>query len=896
MRPLTVIVLSDYGRDRQVFQGFEHLFDPELAPQSLPVRNQYILRVQAAFALLDWIAQQPRPADARPGSVWRTASRPFDGRWDDRGWANHVRNQVALLVRGNESSTSSFREHLRQALGVDETTIDRLLWEPPRSLLLEVAPTLLSRLYRDWRLAWPQEGRSEERFIPDHPMPEFVPRALFADLNLPEVEFVLPPATRLVEETRETLPIQQALAQLAPGRVTRRFGDVYAGLAHWIPLPAGIQAYSVPVSTYAERAEFVGRFAGLGPAGRVEFDVYRPWRVRLVRADPNVVRPTSNATMIWASGFETQGLPVEIAPPARTAWRGLVRHVHLHLQQYRASVGVRRFALGARAEVRRGANVNQVVDVDFTDDTGAPAAVGFAFETDGLSVALALPPRATLEQRRFEPQLERGLRAAYLRRLVHVDAELPRECNGFQRAWLRQIHFLAVATRALERGVDLSAADAELAQANDPAAYDVILDALLGTQAAPLTAAQTIIEPVDDADEDTEDAVIVGRPRRSRLDQLRQDLRERLSDGNVRVRLSASLVDAQATGNGWAAFLRATLEATLAEALIAAVTAAAPRHVAVDTLVVDIDPDEAVPDHVSLRLTETTVGGAGVLQAIAEPFAQEPRALFRALEAALEPDDLELASATLVRAYRICGAEPEVDALVAAFRAELGHSARVAARTALLAALQARGLETGRAFVVSLNARLLASAARPEHDALVLALLDFWDRAEANLGIEFEPREIAVLASSDPVIQALTAAASLTGPETQPGARVVALTALLWPRTSMLRRDGLTSYNPYRVGVGADPALVRALLLNTDDAVVRLDQDDWETAVLERLRTAGAVRLASPLERPALLRTALVRLPATPVTLGVLTLYPTLERVSREEDRLLAAFVLKEQV
>ena len=98
------------------------------------------------------------------------------------------------------------------------------------------------------------------------------------------------------------------------------------------------------------------------------------------------------------------------------------------------------------------------------------------------------------------------------------------------------------------------------------------------------------------------------------------------------------------------------------------------------------------------------------------------------------------------------------------------------------------------------------------------------------------------------------------------------------------------------MGVGAEPALVRALLLNIDDAVVRLDQDDWETAVLERLRTTGAVRLASPLKQPGLLRTALVRLPATPVTLGVLTLYPTLERVSREEDRLLAAFVLKEQV
>jgi hypothetical protein len=885
MRPLTVTVLSDYGRDRQLFQGFEHLFDPELARQSLPIRNQYILRMQAAFALLDWIAQQSRSGQSRPGSVWRTTSRPFDSRWDDRGWADHVRNQVALLVRGDDASIASFRAHLRQGLGVDETTVDRLLWEPPRSLLLEVAPTLLSRLYRDWRLAWPQEGLSHERFIPDHPMPEFVPRALFADLNLPEVEFILPPATKLVEETRETLPIQQALTQLAPGRVTRRFGDVYAGLAHWSPIPGETETYNLPISTYAEHAEFVGRFAGLGPAGRVEMDVYRPWRVRLAIADPNVIRPTSNAIMIWASGFETHGLPVEIAAPARTAWRGLVRYVHLHLQQYRAGVSVRRFAVGARAETKRGRNVEQLVDVGFIDAAGAPAAVGFAFETDGLSVGLALPARATLEQRQFEPPLERGLRAAYLRRLIHIDAGLPRDSNSFQRAWLRQLHLLAVATRALERGVDLATADAEIVRANDPAAYDALLDALLGVQTAAPAAAQTDLEPADDGDDADGDAAAADWARRGRL-----------TDESVRTRLSACLAAAQAKGDGWAGFQRATLEATLAQALLAAVTAAAPRHAATDSLIVDVDPDEADPDHVSLRLTETTVGGAGALQAIAEPFAQEPRALFRALEAVLEPDDLELASATLARACRICNKLPNVAALVAAVRGELGHAERAAARTALLAALQAHGLETGRAFVVSLNARLLASAMRPEHDALVLALLDFWDRAEARLGIEFEPREIAVLASFDPTIQSLSGAASLAGAEAPAAARVAALTALLWPRTSMLRRTGLASFNPYQAGVGADPGLVRALLLDADDSVVRLDQDDWETTTLERLRSDGAVRLAAPLESPALLRAALVRLPATPVVLGALTLYPTLERVSREEDRLLAAFVLKEQI
>ena len=56
MRPITLTVLSDYGRDRAFYQAFEHLFDPSLAPQYLPIRNPYVMKIQAVFALFDWLA------------------------------------------------------------------------------------------------------------------------------------------------------------------------------------------------------------------------------------------------------------------------------------------------------------------------------------------------------------------------------------------------------------------------------------------------------------------------------------------------------------------------------------------------------------------------------------------------------------------------------------------------------------------------------------------------------------------------------------------------------------------------------------------------------------------------------------------------------------------------
>ena len=60
MRPWTVVVLSDYGRDRLAWQSYDLLFNPELPPRELPVSNRYVLRMQAVFAFQDWIADQLR--------------------------------------------------------------------------------------------------------------------------------------------------------------------------------------------------------------------------------------------------------------------------------------------------------------------------------------------------------------------------------------------------------------------------------------------------------------------------------------------------------------------------------------------------------------------------------------------------------------------------------------------------------------------------------------------------------------------------------------------------------------------------------------------------------------------------------------------------------------------
>ena len=58
-----LLPLSDYGRDRLAYQGYDLLFDPVLRPSLLPIGNRHVMKVQAALAVMDWLAMRIRYAN-----------------------------------------------------------------------------------------------------------------------------------------------------------------------------------------------------------------------------------------------------------------------------------------------------------------------------------------------------------------------------------------------------------------------------------------------------------------------------------------------------------------------------------------------------------------------------------------------------------------------------------------------------------------------------------------------------------------------------------------------------------------------------------------------------------------------------------------------------------------
>ncbi|GAU81824.1 protein DpdJ [Bosea sp. BIWAKO-01] len=891
MRPMTLTVLSDYGRDRIAFQSYEHLFEPTVPQQSLPIHNLAILRMQAVYALYDWLADRTSGSDKV--WMWDILSHPQPKPSDPiQRVRKHVQGSLSALAKGEADAVRDLKTHLVGALKISADTADAILWEAPRSLILEAVPTMLRRLFRDWRLAFPTDGRIHDHYVDYHPLPDFAPRSLFSDLSLPEVKIDIPPADVNSEPKREELPIGQALSHLAPGRVTRRFGPERGKLSHWFPIDPAAPVQAIPIATYALEFDAFGAFsATLNGGTGEEVQVFRPWRIALAKVTRAEALPSTNARFVWCGDMEPTGEALTVPLPSRSTWHGTVQEIAFHIHRFNSSVRVRRFASTAHGTLRT-LSTEMPFSTTFRAEDGAAAAVGFEIDVDGLHVDITLPDAATLAAD-LPVEIASNLRLAYLRQRFAGDRQLPDDLNIFQREWLFQILLVTALSAAVN--TDQTLMVAALAILDAPSQHDPLAASVADFFASTPPPAEEA-DAEDDEDDDDDDR---GPHRGGAIPRLARSLGSHFERPIIRERLRALAEEFETPDpTAFGAFLRHTLLETLGEAFLHACIAAAPRHITADALLLDF----AETDDGSARIwiTESTLGGAGVLQAFAERFAAEPRVFLDALEAALAPSDLELAAEGLRRFVDFSVQDPEIGSGIARLRGTNSHRERAELWKAFSRQLTRRGgFYLGHAFVVSLNGRLLRPGAGPLLDDLLARLLAFWDSLEARFGVAVGVREFSVIASRcEPIAEVVRTFARHTIPHAiATGVDVVGLVSdILWPRAAEIRQRSLQSYNPFRNRRTSDAALVRHLILADAGPRVIFGPEGWRDAMIAALEARGTVTIVAAPSEGAALRTMLVVLTATPIDVGYLQFYAAIDRIENDGADIAVRLILREQV
>ena len=861
MRPWTIVVLSDYGRDRVSYQAYDLLFDPELSVRSLPTGNRYVRRIQSVYATMDYLSEQL--GGAPRGSVWKNLAGSTTWPPDKARQARLAQAITRILTEPAERDR--YGAYLAKALRLDENEIRLLLWEQPRPLLTEVLPTALRRLETHWC----QHPPLHETVARNSPLPEFAPANLFSDLNLPEVSISLPTLNGQEVDPR-VMPILQAMRDFAPGRVSRRYALQHAGERHWIcPTLNPDPRQRVALSTIMD-ADPLGSWAVASTAGVYHLPVYRPLLIKSEQT-PGEVLDTSHARLNWRTQIVARTEGLALSPPKNDPWANLITEVRFFTHQNLSPVEARRFAIASDAEIkyRDGRSVRKTFTFDVDD---APAAIGFRISVDSFCLRLRYPPALWSTLGDATNPLNRAMRTARFLDQARHGPCLASVDNVFAREWLAQLVLSALSNEAVANTISLDVAAERLAQ---------------GT--ADLTLEQTLTLLFQSATVDDADA------HGNVQDKLRMDLEAYLQDPLVLSDLrSLATILWKPIDVSWEPWLRNRFAATIAAAATNAIASLCPE-IDSDSLVVDIDAGPRERDDIfaddaagEIWISELAPGGNGLIEDVLTRYADDPRRFFSLMTAALRDNDFELSDFQITRFLSEIIANPasELATATVAYRSAYGAGKSYEHFTALRETMAREGYITFHAFIVALGNRILRPGSGPGSDAFLLEALRRWSSEEARLGIELDARVIAYRLASWPDIDAALSEAGIEAPSVSAEQwRFGVIYSLLWPRGAQIRRSGLEIYSPFGDLPSPDPLLVKPYLSQGLE-VIDIRSEDWRTTCLARLGTLGATTLICPMAETDRLADAFSFLATNPVQSDYLSVYARVQAVRRVEGML----------
>jgi hypothetical protein len=854
-RPWTVVVLSDYGADRWAFHSAEQFFQPEVDSLVLPTLNPYVLRVQLSHFLIDWIGRRI----SGNVSAFRYLQGPSNFSPDQTAQASARELLHGLLDQGHvwKQFERDLQQFFRVSSGRNEDSardcLNNLLWHEPRPLLMQVVPTLLRKLEANWAYAYPPVPHAVEDKGANRPLPHFIPKATFAELEIGEVVVELQPF-RGIQRQPESMEVSRLLFEACPGRVSKRFATAQGEPGYWIERSAALQSgpNTASIEEVFPRHTFLETVAGVS--------VYQPDNVGLVHR-PTEVSDTSNAQWIWQTLIRTQGegelLPVRAVAP----WAHVFTEACAYLHSSSAWVEIVRYSEESHYEMRRNHQaVSGSLCLKSTNDGGTVErqAVGFRKRADGVRFVLSAehlnnrPAIASVVLDRF--------RADYFKFRVLQSPALSGLVNSFQAEWLSDMSLAMLAATAMAKKCGLAEAQSHLKGVRPKSAARV-LDVIFQMRGVSLSGAEQEAK-----------------------------LRKTLVDawGVPAIRDAMATLECvlwSPPDEDFSGWVRQRYAATLAQALRSAMVSLAPQ-VSEDDLVLDVlvQPDGGF----DLSITESSSGGVGQIETIVREMQKQPRRFLDGLEFALNFCSREQSAANLLAAANeACKPLSAIQAAFSQVRIAAGFAALQEASELLRMALQAQGFSADRSVVVSVVNRLLRPGSSNVSDRLIHRLNCAWQRRSIRLGVSIPARTFAYTLAQHPKVGPfLRSYFESIGGETPSTPQLFAqLQQLLFESCPDSCPECLNQRGRYYdLGLPSRGLARDWLGIEIPEVSVEAATSEWLDITREVLRQNGRVRLvASPTQRTTLAQ-ALPALTVAALDLESLQVSVSIARIEQSAD------------
>jgi hypothetical protein len=818
MRPWTIVILSDYGADRYMFHNAERLFRPEIDSIFLPVRNQYVLRQQAAYFLIDWLGLQVRKGG------------PFAYLRPIRGAADAQRASLELLhgLLEQQAVWSRFQRDFDRlfstiAVSTDPTSsatgVEPLLWSDPRPLLLEVVPTLIRKLETNWAQADPQESTQEDRTF-TRPLPTFIPGATFGQLDLSELSLHFSG----IPKDDEHIGIAQGLYEFCPGRVSKRYSTAEREAGYWLAgSPQLLQdGYE---SRRSVRVFFrdVLLLESIDDAD-AQVLVYQPLTGELL-PQSTAVTERSNAHWNWDSRFRLMGIGSRLPILRSGVWADALRSAETHLHREQSGIDVLRFARTWDFQLLltkpKGATKQGRWHLG-SDENGESIeeAIGFRVKVDALHWTVSGQYLAALQDP-VANEVER-LRSDFFLHRLRNSAELAMKVDHFSAEWLHRTSLAMLVGTALLQRCTLAEAQQRLKEHRFAAAQKILRDIL----------------PTAGDDEHSPEAPA----------KLRDTILSLWRDPEVIVhveRLENSLWES--LGPEFHLWTKQRFLSALSQAFRSAVLSPV-QGVSEDDLALDVLWDGR--GDAEIYLTEGSSGGLGHIEAVVAEMRRSPETIPEGVRHALAFCPRHENATSLLALLEAIIREPvdgPLHAVMAELRAATDFQHIAEAAETLKKVLWDVGLDSSRSFVVTLVGRFLRPGSTPTTDRLIYAVNRLWRKRAKRIGIPIDPSVWAyVCATYRPARRRFSEAlrALSGGQEPTVGQIYRLVQQMLIEGCEDACPECLSDYNPYNTSEPGSRGLAARWFATTPPQVSLEHTPHWQQDIRELLCRHSTVDLS----------------------------------------------------
>jgi hypothetical protein len=816
MRPWTVVVLTDYGRDRWAFRDSERLFSPVLEPLALPVFNPYLLRIQATWFLVDWIAR--KVGNGIPNLYLTRANYRHDA-------AEHLVRDLLDLPAVRQEFTRALEGWLGGRSGgfkvIDAPALARsLLWSPPRAVLRHVIPDLWKFMDSGYL-----SGGRRSRL-----MPKFLPSTTWEVLDAQDVEL------HLDYLRSEVMDASRALYETVPGRVSRRFVVDPREPSKWPQFSDQLLSPSPPSTVAIDqlceqwiRVDEMTDLALFQPTAMIFGDV------------PNKVKNSSNAQWDWRIavrrdgdggplGVHSEGVLAQLFEDSRT-W---LHRDQTPLRVYRFARSCRYEILLDKNQVRRGQL--EVVAPSTSAEGSGPVALGYTRSVDGLEWRIRQDQLAAVPA--LPEEVLKELRTAYLRYLASQSTILLDHASSFAISNLCVSAIGMVVATALHQRVSLEQAWAAIPDKAKASAK--VMRSILSVDV-----------DVDDGDN-------------RRLVELDDLWRTPVVFAEMERLVQVLWMPSDAHFDEW---LQCKFVETVRASIEAAVQAVLPEA-----------PDgalqvESLADNsgTSIFVLEADPGGVGIVERLLLAITTDPEQFSRAVGWSMSTCLGEDTRGTVLAAVR--AARDRYSDMRSAFedvRNANDYRALDDARQTLIAVMRRYELPTGKRYVTALLSKALGPGSRRETERWLDGLTRARHRIAYRLGAAIDTRSFAYWLFHEPRSRTLMAATLRNIIKTEPSDVQIYqafLRLTLEPCADScpecLGTDGET------VGLAPSRRLIKYWLGAAPMHVIQVDDAGaWRTQLLEALRLHSRIRLKHGPDQRTQVATTLAAIMTTEIDRG----------------------------